>query len=313
LLPSLERHVASLSGALRAGEILPTHRIESKPRNLRQIQSFVRHDSDNARRVDPPCPASIASVTAEPKVTEPKPTALPLDHEIERQREIRRQVSARRHIRRQHAFTLIWPLVCRRLEENLKMNATELFDKLRAQYPGRWYRGQLMTFRNRVRLWRDDARARGVEIGRLRCRPSSKPRTRRRADPLESNRAELPQSLEADPDQPSHELLAAFMIRYPGRYDFGHLRTLQRRMKIWRHDAVQQLIIEMCGLTEDVSWYSESSQKSNGRVRQMVGRLGEATRILGGGDCQRDREVGLVALQVKPDKMPEAERETFTA
>ena len=71
------------------------------------------------------------------------------------------------------------------------------------------------------------------------------------------------QSLEADFDQTSHELLAAFMIRYPGRYDLGHLRTVQRRMKIWRHNAVQRLIIEMGGLTEDVSWYSESSQESN--------------------------------------------------
>ena len=143
------------------------------------------------------------------------------------------------------------------------MNATELFDELRAQYPGRWHRGQLMTFRNRVRLWREDARARGVEIGRLRYRQSSKPRTRRRPDPLEANWAEMLQSLEADPDQTSQELLAAFMIRYPGRYDVGHLRTVQRRMKIWRHDAVQRLIIEMGGLTEDVSCNSEGYRESN--------------------------------------------------
>lgn len=261
--PNLAEFLASLSGAWRAGEIRPTHRIESKPRYLRQIQSVVRHDSRTARRVDPPRPTSIVSVTAKSKVTETKPTAPQLDPEIERQCEIRRQVFARRHIRRQHAFTLIWPLVCRRLEERPNMNANELFDELRAQYPGRWHRGQLMTFRNRVRLWREDARARGVEIGRLRYRQSSKPRTRRRPDPLESNWAEMLQSLEADPDQTSHELLAGFMIRYPGRYDLGHLRTVQRRMKIWRHDAVQRLIIEMGGLTEDVSWYPGSSHESN--------------------------------------------------
>ena len=61
------------------------------------------------------------------------------------------------------------------------------------------------------------------------------------------------QCLEADPDQTSQELLAAFRIRYPDRYHAGHLRTVQRRMKIWRHQAVQRLIIEMDGLTEDVS------------------------------------------------------------
>jgi hypothetical protein len=119
------------------------------------------------------------------------------------------------------------------------MNATELFDELRAQYPGRWHRGQLMAFRSRVRLWREDARARGVEIGRLRYRQSSIPRTRRRPDPLEANWAEMLQALEADPDQTSQELLAAFMIQYPDRYAVGHLRTVQRRMKIWRHDAVE--------------------------------------------------------------------------
>ena len=133
------------------------------------------------------------------------------------------------------------------------MNATELFDEFRAQYPGRWHRGQLMAFRNRVRLWREDARARGVEIGRLQYRQSSKPRTRRRPDPLEAHWEDMLQCLEADPDQTSQELLAAFRIRYPDRYHAGHLRTVQRRMKIWRHQAVQRLIIEMDGLTEDVS------------------------------------------------------------
>lgn len=260
--PNLAEFLASLSGAWRAGEIRPTHRMESKPRYLRQLQSVVRHASGTARRVEPAQPSSVASVTTKPKVVEAKPSIPQLDPEIERQCDIRRQAFARRHIRRQHAFTLIWPLVCRRLEERPNMNATELFDELRAQYPGRWHRGQLMTFRNRVRLWREDARARGVEIGRLRYRQSSKPRTRRRPDPLEAHWAEMLQSLEADPDQTSHELLAAFMIRYPGRYEMGHLRTVQRRMKIWRHDAVQRLIIEMGGLTEDVSCNSEGYPES---------------------------------------------------
>jgi len=60
------------------------------------------------------------------------------------------------------------------------------------------------------------------------------------------------QCLETDPDQIARELLAAFQIRYPDRYHAAHLRTLQRRLKIWRHEAVQRLICEMGGLTEDV-------------------------------------------------------------
>ena len=250
--PNLAAFLASLSSAWRAGEIRPTHRMESKPRYLRQIQTVVRREAGTARQIDPPRTPYVAPINAKPAATEAKPPAPQLNPEIEKQCEIRRQAFARRHIQRQHAFTLIWPLVCRRLEGRPNMNASELFDELRAQHPGRWHRGQLMAFRNRVRLWRDDARARGVEIGRLQYRQSSKPRTRRRPDPLEANWPEMLQCLESDPDQTSRELLAAFQIRYPDRYHTAHLRTLQRRLKIWRRDAVQRLICEMGGLTEDV-------------------------------------------------------------
>jgi hypothetical protein len=251
--PNLAAFLASLSGAWRAGEIRPTHRMESKPRYLRQIQSIVRRDTGTAHQVASPRPPSVVPLASQKEVIENQPATPKLDPEIEKQCDIQRQAFARRHIQRQHAFTLIWPLVCRRLEGRPKMNATELFDELRAQYPGRWYRGQLMAFRNRVRLWREDARARGIEIGPLQYRQSSKPRTRRRPDPLEANWGEMLQCLEADPDQTSRELLAAFQIRYPDRYHAVHLRTLQRRLKIWRRDAVQRLICEMGGLTEDVS------------------------------------------------------------
>jgi hypothetical protein len=41
----------------------------------------------------------------------------------------------------------------------------------------------------------------------------------------------------------------------------GHLRTVQRRLKIWRHEAVQRLIVEMDGLTEDVSCDPDGDSK----------------------------------------------------
>src|ERR1039457_3235148 len=66
------------------------------------------------------------------RLTETKPPMPQLNPEIEKQCDIQRQAFARRHIQRQHAFTLIWPLVCRRLEGRPNMNATELFDELRA-------------------------------------------------------------------------------------------------------------------------------------------------------------------------------------
>lgn len=249
---SLSGFLASLSSAWREGEIRPTHRLESTPRYLRRMQSVVRRDTVTARQADPLCPPKAVPVPERPVVTENRPVAPQLDPEIERRCHLLRQEFARRHIQRQHAFTLIWPLVCRRLEGRPNMNATELFDELRVQYPGRWHRGQLAAFRNHVRRWREDARERGIEIGSLRYRQSPKPRTRRRPDPLEANWAEILQCLEADPDQTARELLTAFQTRYPHRYNVTHLRTLQRRLKVWRREAVQRLICDMDGLTEDL-------------------------------------------------------------
>ena len=56
------------------------------------------------------------------------------------------------------------------------------------------------AFIRRVRLWRDDARARGVVIGK-RTHRNTKSRARRRPDPFQAHWAEMLQCLEADPDQ----------------------------------------------------------------------------------------------------------------
>jgi hypothetical protein len=141
--------------------------------------------------------------------------------------------------------------VCRRLEGRPNINASELFDELRAQYPGRFHRGQLAAFTRRVVRWREDARARGVVIGKLNHR-NTKPRGRRRPDPFQAHWAEILQRLDADPDQTALELLIDFQARYPDRYNARHLRTLQRRLKHWRRDAVQRLICEMQDFTQDV-------------------------------------------------------------
>ena len=52
-------------------------------------------------------------------------------------------------------------------------------------------------------------------------------------------------SLDSDPDQTALQLLIDFQGRYPDRYDERNLRTLQRRLKTWRREAVQRLICEM--------------------------------------------------------------------
>lgn len=252
LQPDLPGFLASLSTAWRAGEIRPTHAIESKPRYLRRIQAVVAREACAPRPSQPPCPPKQVPIAARSDAAETRPPGPQWDPEIERQCVLRRQEFARRHIQRQHAFALVWPLVCRSLEGRPNMNATELFDELRKQYPGRWHRGQLRAFAQRVRQCRDDARARGIQIGSLRHRPSSIPRTRRRPDPLAAHWAEMLQHLESDPDQTAQELLAHFQTRYPDRYHLGHLRTVQRRLKIWRRDVVQRLICQMEEFTEDL-------------------------------------------------------------
>jgi hypothetical protein len=138
-------------------------------------------------------------IKPEPVVSPDRPSLPKLDPEVERQCEDQRQEFARRHIQRRHAFTLIWPLVCRRLEDRPNINASELFDEFRAQYPGRFHRGQLGAFIRRVRLWRDDARARGTVIGK-RTHRNTEPRVRRRPDPFQEHWAEILQRLDADPD-----------------------------------------------------------------------------------------------------------------
>jgi hypothetical protein len=251
--PDLSAFLASLSSAWRAGEVRPTHSAEAKPRYLRRIQSLVdRRDTVAPGQVPTPPPQSkVLQMEAQPPIVPVRPSAPQLDPEIERQCELQRQELAGRHIQRRHAFTLIWPLVCRRLESRPNINASELFDELRAQYPGRFHCGQLGAFIRRVGLWRTDARSRGVVIGK-RTHRNTQARAPRRPDPFEAHWAEMLQRLDADPDQTALELLIDFQARYPERYNARHLRTLQRRLKVWRREAVQRLICEMQGFTTNV-------------------------------------------------------------
>jgi hypothetical protein len=100
---------------------------------------------------------------------------------------------------------LVWPLIERWLEGRPNLNASELLDELRVQYPGRFHLGQLAALTRRVNLWREDARARGVVIGKRSHRISGPPRTwRTRADPFEAHWPELCEWLLTDPDQTSH-------------------------------------------------------------------------------------------------------------
>lgn len=106
-----------------------------------------------------------------------------------------------------------------------------------------------------MKQWRQDARARGLVIARPKYRRfSNKPRGRGPGpQSCTAHWAEMVQWLEENPDQTALELLTEFQARYPGFYSRGHLRTLRRRVQVWRRKAIQRLICKMQDHTQDVS------------------------------------------------------------
>jgi hypothetical protein len=234
--PDLAAFVASLSSAWRAGEIRPTFSVEAKPRYLRGLQKISAQ-------------TRCAEFSVEPKPAAP-PTAIAASAKVpERPRLIYAEPG---HAKIQ-ALRMVWPIACRRLEELPNINATQLFQELCLRFPGRFTRKQYKTLLRRVNLWRQDARARGVVIGpKTYRRLSDKPRGRR-PDIFKEHWEEMVRCLEERPDQTALELLVEFQLRYPGRYTQRQLHSLQRRVRVWRREAVQRLIREMNTLTQDVA------------------------------------------------------------
>ncbi len=78
-------------------------------------------------------------------------------------------------------------------------------------------------------------------------RPTSRPeprpkRGRRRPDPLEKVTDQLRTWFDAEPWVTSRQLLEQLQEEHPGLYPDNLLRTLQRRVKIWRQERVQEVI-----------------------------------------------------------------------
>jgi hypothetical protein len=227
--PDLAAFVAGLSSAWRAGEVRPTFSVAAKPRYLRSLQSVAREDV-SAMPVAPPVQVSV-------------PVAKPPERP--------QLIYAGSGKGSFHALTMVWPLVCRRLEGLPNINSSQLFEELCAQFPGRFNPYQRKTLSKRVKIWRRDARARGVIIDHLKYRNlNNKPRGRR-PDPFKAHWAEMLQCLEARPDQTAVELLIEFRARYPEHYTLRQLCTLERRVRAWRRKAVQRLMCEMKNLTQN--------------------------------------------------------------
>ena len=146
--PDLAAFVASLSSAWHAGEVRPTLSIEAKPRYLRSLQQASTQ-------------MTVASPTPALKPLAP-PTATRKSEEVQ---EKPKPVYAEPGQARVQALRMVWPIVCRRLEEFPSINATQLFEELCIQFPGRFTRKQYKTLVRRVTLWRQAACARGVLDG----------------------------------------------------------------------------------------------------------------------------------------------------
>jgi len=79
-------------------------------------------------------------------------------------------------------------------------------------------------------------------------RPTARPkpvrkRERRRPDPLLKVTDDLQSWFVADPSQSGRELLEKLQAAHPGAYPDELLRTVQRRLKSWRHETASHLVI----------------------------------------------------------------------
>lgn len=143
------------------------------------------------------------------------------------------------------SMRMAWPIVARRLEGMPNISAMQLFDELCIQFPGRFTLRQYSALLRRVNRWREDALARGVAVGTKTYRVFNDKWSGRKRDIFADHWAEMVECLEEHPDQTALELLAEFQGRYPGRYSRRQLHTLQKRVRVWRQQAVQRLINEV--------------------------------------------------------------------
>jgi hypothetical protein len=241
--PDLSGFVASLSSAWRAGEVRPTFSVEAKPRYLRGLQAVVQPSGAQAPKSVP-----VLATVAQP-FAQTRP-AIAAEKSPERPRLVYAEPGKPIY----HALTMVWPLVCRRLEGFPNITSVQLFEELCIQFPGRFHPKHVDRLSKRVTLWRRDARARGVVIGRpkYRCLVKKPRGLRLGLQRFVAHWPEMLQCLEARPDQSAVELLIEFQARYPGCYSRSHLRTLRRRLQGWRREAIQRLISKMQDHTQDV-------------------------------------------------------------
>lgn len=84
-------------------------------------------------------------------------------------------------------------------------------------------------------------------------------RGRRRPDPLVAVTDELRAWFQAEPSRSGGELLARLQATYPDRYADGLLRTVQRRLKVWRAEMASALVFGLSQPALSAAARSETS------------------------------------------------------
>ena len=142
-----------------------------------------------------------------------------------------------------HALKMVWPLACRRLEGCPNINSSHLFEELCLQFPGRFNQCQRKTLSKRVKVWRDDARARGVKIDHLKYRNlNHKPRGRR-PDPFKG-------ALGLKCSNPWRPIRIRRLWHCSSSSErvirsttaLRQLSTLERRVRAWRRQTILRLM-----------------------------------------------------------------------
>ena len=73
--------------------------------------------------------------------------------------------------------------------------------------------------------------------------PKEKPkRGRRRPDPFAAVTGQLREWFADEPWRTSREFFDRLQAAHPGVYPDGQLRTLQRRLKLWRHERAHAMV-----------------------------------------------------------------------
>ncbi len=87
-------------------------------------------------------------------------------------------------------------------------------------------------------VWRDGE---ANPIHQREPKPERKWRTRK--DPFESTWSEISTWLEQQPDAAAKDLFLRLQLEHPDQYSHSQLRTLQRRVKEWRHTKARELVM----------------------------------------------------------------------